>query len=122
LRNAAREGRAAAMSRRWALAAGKTALAPTHERVRTVCRESKLRAPTPAAAVTPPAAPTGQGASSAAQWAMAATAVDTDIVAAARLGRALSMQRRRQMSQGKQALNGVGAGARAFIVYPGGAR
>ena len=122
LRNAARDGRAAAMSRRRALAAGKSALAPAHERVRTVCRGSQLRRPATAVHATPPAAPTGQGTPSAAQWAMAATTVDTDVVAAARLGRALSMQRRRQMSRGKQALNGAGAGGRAFIVYPGGAR
>jgi len=51
-------------------------------------------------------------------------------VAAARLGRALSMQRRRQLSQGKQALTGGGertaaaaaAGGRAFVVLRGGVR
>ncbi|HVM04297.1 MAG TPA: hypothetical protein VM242_03900 [Acidimicrobiales bacterium] len=51
-------------------------------------------------------------------------------MAAARLGRALSMQRRRQLSRGKQALNGgadrttgdAGAGAPAFTVVRGGAR
>ncbi|HEX2047320.1 MAG TPA: hypothetical protein VHF27_06115 [Acidimicrobiales bacterium] len=47
---------------------------------------------------------------------------------AARDGRAAAMQRRRQLSKGKQALNGgadraaaAGAGARAFIVLRGGA-
>ena len=35
LRDAARDGRAAAMSRRRALAAGRSALAPAHERVRS---------------------------------------------------------------------------------------
>ncbi len=46
---------------------------------------------------------------------------------AARDGRAAAMQRRRQLSQGKQALNGgdraaaAGAGPRAFIVLRGGA-
>ena len=85
LRDAARDGRAAAASRRRALAADQSAPAET------------------------PVAING--------------------VAAARLGRALSMQRRRQMSQGKQALNGSGertpaesgTKARAFIVYRGGA-
>jgi len=85
LRDADREGRAAASSLRRALAAG-------------------------------PSAP-------------AETPVAINGVAAARLGRALSMQRRRQMSQGKLALNGggdrtpagAGAEARAFIVYRGGA-
>jgi hypothetical protein len=108
-RDAARGGRAAAMSRRRALAAGRTALAPAHERVRTGFRKAELRAP--AAAVD-------------------ATAVTTDVVAAARLGRVLSMRRRRQLSQGKQALNGgadraaaaAGAGRPAFIVLRGGAR
>ncbi len=63
------------------------------------------------------------------QSAPAETPVAINGVAAARLGRALSMQRRRQVSQGKQALNGggdrtpaeAGAEARAFIVYRGGA-
>ncbi len=49
---------------------------------------------------------------------------------AARDGRAAAMQRRRQLSQGKQALNGggdrtaaaAGAGAPAFIVLRGGGR
>ena len=47
---------------------------------------------------------------------------------AARDGRAAAMQRRRQLSKGKQALNGggdraaaAGAGAPAFIVLRGGA-
>jgi len=102
LRDAARDGRAAAMSRRRALAAGRSALPPAHERVRTGFREAELRAPAAAVDATPPA----------------------------RLGRALSMQRRRQLSQGKQALNGGGdrtaaaAGARApvLIVHRGGGR
>ncbi len=109
LGDAARDGRAAAMSRRRALAAGRSALAPAHERVRTGFRKAELRAP--AAAVD-------------------ARAVPINGVAAGRLGRALSMQRRRQLSQGKQALNGggdraaaaAGASARSFIVHRGGAR
>ena len=103
-RDAARAGRAAAMSRRRALAAGRSALAPAHERVRAGFREAGRRAP--------------------------AAAVDaTDGVADAHLGRALSMQRRRQMAQGKQALNGggdrtgaAGTGMPTFIVHRGGAR
>ena len=104
-RDAAREGRAAAMSRRRALAAGRSALGPAHERVRTGFREARRRAP-------------------------AAATVATVGVADAHLGRALSMQRRRQLSQGKQALNGggdrtaaaAGAGAPSFILHRGGGR
>ena len=129
LRDAARDGRAAAMSRRRALAAGKSALALAHERVRTGFRGSELCADAAAGDATLPAASSGQGAPSGAQ-APAETVVAIDGVAAARLGRALSMQRRRQMSQGKQALNGggdrtaaaAGADAPAFIVYRGGVR
>lgn len=101
-RDAARDGRAAAMSWRRALAAGQAVLAPAHERVRTGFREAELRAPDAAVDATRPAA---------------------------HLGRALSMQRRRQLSQGKQALNGggdrtaaaAGAGAPVFVVHRGGA-
>ena len=128
-RDAGREGRAAAMSRRRALTAGRSALAPPHERVRTGFREAELRAPAPAVDATPPAAPHGRGALSGAQGDPGRAAGATDGVAAAHLGRALSKQRRRQMSQGKRALNGDGrtaaaAGARtpAFIVHRGGAR
>jgi hypothetical protein len=117
LRDAARDGRAAAMARRRALAAGKSASALAHERVRTAFRESELR-PAAAARDALPAS-SDQGAPSGAQ-APADTAVADDGVAAARLGRALSMQRRRQMYQGKQAL--TGADARGFIVHRGGAR
>ena len=81
-RDAARHGRAAAMSRRRALAAGRSALATT-------------------------TASTPRG-----------TVVATDGVPPARLARAFSMQRRRQRSQGKRALNG---GAPAFVVHRGGA-
>ncbi len=130
LRDAARDGRAAAMSRRRALAAGRSALAPAHERVRTGFREAELRTPAAAVDATPRAAPNGQGTPSGVQGTPGGTAVATDGVAAARLGRALSMQRRRQLSQGKQALNGggdrtaaaAGAGAPVFIVHRGGGR
>ena len=109
LRGAAHDARAAAMSRRRALAAGRTASAPAHEEVRAGLGEAELRAP--AAAVD-------------------ARAVPINLVAAGRLGRALSMRRRRELSQGKQALNGgadraanaAGAGRPAFIVLRGGAR
>ena len=61
-----------------------------------------------ALAPTPPTASTSRG-----------MVVTTDGVPPARLARAFSMQRRRQLSQGKQALNG--AGAPAFVVNRGGA-
>ncbi|HEV2819655.1 MAG TPA: hypothetical protein VGW11_04025, partial [Solirubrobacteraceae bacterium] len=57
----------------------------------------------------PPAASNGQGAPSGGQGDQGDTAVPTNGVADAHLGRALSVQRRRQMSQGKRALNGGGA-------------
>jgi len=127
LRDAARDGRAAAMSRRRALAAGKSALAPVSERVRTGFREAELRAPAAAGDAGLPASSSGEGEASGAQG---APGVGADGVAAAHLGRALSMQRRRQMARGKQALNGgadptaaaAGAGAPVFIVHRGGAR
>ena len=101
-RDAARDGRAAAMSRRRALAAGRSALPTAPERVRTPLRDTELRAAAGAA----------------------------DATSAARLGRAVSMQRRRQLAQGKRALNGGGdrtaapacGGAPVFIVHPGGGR
>ena len=124
LRDAARAGRAAAMSRRRALAAGRSALAPAHERVRKGFRKAELRAPAAAVDATPAAAHNGQGA----HGPPGGTVVATDGVAAARLGRALAMQRRRQLAQGKQALNGGGdrtaaaaGSAPAFIVHRGGA-
>ena len=124
LRDAARNARSAAMSRRRALAAGQSALAPAQARVRTGFRESELRAPAAAGDAELPTPSSGQGAQAPTQ-----TPVAINGVAAARLGRVLSMQRRRQMSQGKQALDGggdrppteAGAEARAFIVYRGGA-
>ncbi|MDQ6728290.1 MAG: hypothetical protein M3066_19330 [Actinomycetota bacterium] len=122
-RDAARDGRAAAMSRRRALAAGRSALAP--EQVRTGLRKAERRAPAAAVEATRPAAD-----SKGAQGAPGATVIPTDAVAAGRLGRTMSMQRRRQLSKGKGALNGAGddptaapsLGAPALIVYRGGAR
>jgi hypothetical protein len=130
LRDAARAGRAAAMERRRALATGRSALAPAHERVRTGFREAGLRTPAAAVDTTPPAAPDGHIPPSGAQGAPGGTTVATNGVADAHLGRAVSMQRRRQLSQGKRALNGgrdrtaaaARAGSPAFIVYRGGAR
>ena len=125
LRDAAREGRAAAMSRRRALAAGQSA--PALALVRGF-RGSELRAAAAAGDARLPGGSSGHCAPSGAPT-PAETPVGINGVAAARLGRALSMQRRRQMSQGKQALSGggdrtpaeAGAQARAFIVYRGGA-
>ena len=126
-RDAARDARAAAMARRRALAAGRTALAPAHERVRTALREAELRAPEAPGSATP-AASNGQGSPSGAHGVTGHTPVAIDGMAAGRLGRALSMQRRRQLSQGKQALGGdrtaaaAGAGTPVLIVHRGGAR
>jgi hypothetical protein len=130
LRDRARHGRAVATPRRRALAYDRSALAPSHERVRTGPPEAELRAPAAAGDATRPAAADGRATRSGAHGAPEATAVPINGVAAARLGRALSMQRRRQLSRGKQALNGgadrttgdAGAGAPAFTVVRGGAR
>ena len=93
-RDAARDSRAVAMSRRRALAAGRSALAPAAENLHVN------------GAGAPPAASKGEGAPRGAQGTTGGPAVVTDGVAAAHLGRTLSVQRRRQLSQGKQALNG----------------
>lgn len=92
LRDAACDGRAAAKARRRALAAGRSALAPAPEQVRTGLPDGDVRASAAAADATPPA----------------------------RLARSISMQRRRQLAQGKRAL--TGAGPRFFVVHPGGGR
>ncbi|GAC1477341.1 MAG: hypothetical protein NVS1B12_12390 [Acidimicrobiales bacterium] len=54
-------------------------------------------------------APNGQGAPNGTPKASEERAVPTDAVAAAQFGRSVSKERRRQMSQGKQALKGAGA-------------
>jgi len=126
LREAALDGRAAAVSRRRALAAGQSG--PALTRMRTGFRGFELRAVATAGDALLPASSSGECSPSGAP-APAETPVAINGVAAARLGRALSMQRRRQMSQGKQALNGggdqtpaeAGAEAQSFIVYRGGA-
>jgi hypothetical protein len=99
-RTAARDGRAAAATRRRQLSQGKQALnragaAPAAEDLANGGGAS-------------PAATNGQGAPDGTQGAPEATAVPADPVAAAQFGRAISMQRRRQLSQGKVALNGGG--------------
>jgi hypothetical protein len=100
---AAHSGRAVSKQRRRQLSQGKEALngdgAPTATRKR-------------------PAASNGQGAPSGVQEAPGGTEVATDGLAAAHAGRAVSKQRRRQLSQGKEALNGDGGGTAAA---PGGA-
>ncbi len=119
LGSAAREGRAAAVSRRRQLSQGKEALNGDGDGTADVN-----------GAGAPAAASNGQGAPSGAQGDQGDTAVATDGVADAHLGRALSVQRRRQMSRGKQALNGggdrtaaaAGAGVPTFIVHRGGGR
>jgi hypothetical protein len=100
---AAQFGRAISMQRRRQLSQGKEALngngaAPAESRYRNGA------APQPVASVGTPAPP-------------ARTVEASDAVAAAQFGRAISMQRRRQLSQGKQALTGglapMGAAASA---------
>ncbi|MFP5371006.1 MAG: CsoS2 family carboxysome shell protein, partial [Actinomycetes bacterium] len=105
LGDSARAGRAAAASRRRQLSQGMQAL--------------NGGGPLPPAehhgngAGAPPAASNGQGASNGAPRAPAGTDGATDGVAAAHLGRSLSRERRRQLSQGKQALTGGVAPAAA---------
>ncbi|HEV2767636.1 MAG TPA: CsoS2 family carboxysome shell protein [Acidimicrobiales bacterium] len=97
----AHHGRAVSMQRRRQMAQGKGALngggAPPAENLNVNGVNG-----------APPAAPNGQGAASGAQRAPERTAVATNGVAEAHHGRAVSMQRRRQMAQGKVALNGGG--------------
>jgi hypothetical protein len=88
---AAHFGRAVSMERRRQLSQGKQAL--------------KGAAPSPAA--------NGQDAPSQAQEAPSPRTDATDAVAAARFGRAVYMERRRQLSQGKQALSAGGDRTRA---------
>ncbi len=102
LGDAARNGRTAAASRRRQMSQGKVAL--NGDGVSPAAENQHGNG-----AGAPPAAENGQGAPSGAQGDPGDTAVATDGVAAAHFGRAVSKQRRRQMSQGKQALNGDGA-------------
>jgi hypothetical protein len=100
-RNAARDGRTAAATRRRQLSQGKQALNGDGAPPAT----EDLQANGTAAA----SAANGQATPNGTQRAPEATASPTDAVAAAQFGRTVSMQRRRQLSQGKQALNGGGA-------------
>jgi hypothetical protein len=98
---AAHFGRSVSVERRRQLSAGKQALKgagalPAAENLQ-VDRASA------------PPAPNGQGAPNGTQGAPQGTAYASDAVAAANFGRSVSIQRRRQMSQGKQALDGAGA-------------
>ena len=77
-------------------------------RVAAMSRRRALAAGRPSSAITHPTESTPRG-----------SGVTTDGLPPARLARALSMQRRRQLSQGKRALNG--AGTPVFVVYRGGA-
>ena len=116
---AAHFGRSVSMERRRQMSQGKQAVDDGGARPAPETLEDNGAGP-------PPAASNGQGAPSGGQGAPGGTwrppggtTVATDGVPPARLARAFSMQRRRQMSQGKRALNG--AGTPAFVVYRGGA-
>ena len=100
LSDAARGGRAAATLRRRQLSQGKQALDGAGANGAGNLESNGVEA-APAA--------NGQGAENGAQAAPEERAVPTDAVAAAHFGRSVSMERRRQLSQGKQALKGAGA-------------
>ena len=101
LRDAARGGRAAARSRRSQLSQGKQALTGAGAPPAGANLQANGAGVVPAAS--------GQGAPNGAQGAQEQRAVPTDAVASAHSGRSVSMERRRQMSQGKVALNGGAA-------------
>ncbi|HET7487261.1 MAG TPA: CsoS2 family carboxysome shell protein [Acidimicrobiales bacterium] len=119
LRQAAGGGRLAAMSRRRAVSTGQAGLGPAQERVRTGVREAEIRGPAATNGTAPaasngreaPTAPVATNGSAPVQSAAPATAPAANgAVAEAHVGRALSRERRRQVSQGKGGLTG-GAGA-----------
>ena len=93
VRGDAHGGRAVSMERRRQLSQGKQALSAGGDRT---------------AAVASPAAANGQVPSNGTQRAPERTAVATNVGGDARGGRAISMERRRQLSQGKQALSAGG--------------
>ncbi|MDQ6615172.1 MAG: hypothetical protein M3083_10575, partial [Actinomycetota bacterium] len=99
LSTAARDGRTVAKLRRVALSQGMQAL--NGDGVQLAAENLQVNG-----AGAPPAASNGQTATNGAQGAPEATAVATNGVASSHLGRAISMERRRQLSQGKQAMNG----------------
>ena len=111
LRDAARGGRAAATLRRRQLSQGKQALNGAGALPSGENGQANGAGAAPAA--------NGQDAPDGTQGPQEERAVPTDAVAAAHFGRSVSMERRRQLSQGKQALNG--AGTPSFVVYRGGA-
>ncbi|HUP68837.1 MAG TPA: CsoS2 family carboxysome shell protein [Acidimicrobiales bacterium] len=106
LRHGARDGVAAARARRRQMSQGKQALTGAGPPPGAENLAVKNGAGAPAAA------PNGQGPPNGAQGAPGGAKVATDAVADAHLGRTLSQERRRQMSQGKQALT-AGAGRTA---------
>jgi hypothetical protein len=115
LGTAARDGRAAAVARRRQMAQGIVALngnGSGNGNGTTTANGAPPAAEDRQAngAGAPAVAANGQGASNGTQGAPEPTAAATNGVNAAHLGRALSKQRRRQLSQGKQALNGNGNG------------
>ncbi len=101
LRDAARGGRAAAALRRRQLSQGKQALNGAGAPPAAENLQANAAGAAPAA--------NGQGAPNGTQVAQEERSVPTDPVAAAHFGRSVSMERRRQLSQGKQALKGAGA-------------
>jgi hypothetical protein len=114
LGTSARDGRAAAVARRRQASQGIQAL---NGGGNGMAATGDTSAPAAAAngggngAGAPPAASNGQGASNGTQGAPEGTAFATDgVAAAAQAGRAVSKQRRRQLSQGQEALNGGGNG------------
>jgi Carboxysome shell peptide mid-region len=116
LETAARDGRAAATSRRRQLSQGKQALNGDGNGMATAAGDGAPRATEDLhvdGAGAPPAASNGpsngQGAPNGAQEAPGGTSVATGDVTGDRDGRVVAMSRRRQMSQGKQPLNGAGA-------------
>jgi len=106
LGTSARDGRAASVSRRRQLAQGNGALNGGGNGTAAAADTGA-----PSAAEKPasngPNGPNGQGATNGTQGAPVGE-VESDGMAGAFAGRAVSMQRRRQLSQGKQALNGDG--------------
>ena len=110
LRDAARNGRSVSMERRRRLSQGKQALngAGAANGVENLDANGAETVHANGAGA-PPAASDGRRPSKSAQAAPERTAVASNGVGDAHLGRSVSMERRRQLSQGKQALNGAGA-------------
>ncbi len=110
-------GRAAAIARRQALSAGKAALPPAHERVRNGERSAALPAGPSAAPGTSAAAPAV--AAPATRPATSMTAGEAGGTSRGPLsGRHLSMQRRRLLAAGKQALKQATAVTPTAVTMP----